>query len=65
MDYTIIGGAVNLTARLQSHSEIDGVLLGHETNSLVRDDVAVEEQNPDQGERLRRAGPLLQGPLAL
>ena len=31
MDYTIIGSAVNLTPRLQSHSEIDGVLLGHET----------------------------------
>ena len=46
MDYTIIGSAVNLTARLQSHSEIDGVLLGHETYSLVRDDVAVEEQTP-------------------
>ena len=46
MDYTIIGSAVNLTARLQSHSEIDGILLGHETYSLVRDDVAVEEQTP-------------------
>jgi adenylate cyclase len=46
MDYTIIGSAVNLTARLQSHSEIDGVLLGHETYSLVRDDVAVDEQTP-------------------
>lgn len=46
MDYTIIGSAVNLTARLQSHSEIDGILLGHETYSLVKDDVAVEEQTP-------------------
>ena len=46
MDYTIIGSAVNLTARLQSHSEIDGVLLGHETYFLVRDDVAVDEQTP-------------------
>ena len=46
MDYTIIGSAVNLTARLQSHSEIDGILLGHETNSLVRDEVATEEQTP-------------------
>jgi class 3 adenylate cyclase len=31
MDYTIIGNAVNLTARLQSHSEIDDILLGHKT----------------------------------
>jgi len=46
MDYTIIGSAVNLTARLQSHSEIDGILLGHETYSLVKDDVGVEEQTP-------------------
>jgi class 3 adenylate cyclase len=46
MDYTIIGSAVNLTARLQSCSEIDGILLGHETYSLVKDDVAAEEQAP-------------------
>jgi adenylate cyclase len=46
MDYTIIGSAVNLTARLQSNSEIDGILLGHETYSLVRDEVAAEEQAP-------------------
>jgi adenylate cyclase len=46
MDYTIIGNAVNLTARLQSNSEIDGILLGHETYSLVKDDVAAEEQTP-------------------
>jgi adenylate cyclase len=46
MDYTIIGNAVNLTARLQSHSEIDGILLGHETYSLVKDEVAAEEHAP-------------------
>jgi class 3 adenylate cyclase len=46
MDYTIIGSAVNLTARLQSNSEIDGILLGHETYSLVKDEVAAEEQAP-------------------
>jgi adenylate cyclase len=46
MDYTIIGSAVNLTARLQSHAEIDGILIGHETYSLVKDDVAAEEQAP-------------------
>jgi adenylate cyclase len=46
MDYTIIGSAVNLTARLQSASEIDGILLGHETYSLVKDEVAAEEQTP-------------------
>jgi adenylate cyclase len=46
MDYTIIGSAVNLTARLQSHAEIDGILLGHETYSLVKDEIAAEEQEP-------------------
>jgi class 3 adenylate cyclase len=46
MDYTIIGNVVNLTARLQSHSEIDGILLGHETYSLVKDEVSAEEQTP-------------------
>ena len=46
MDYTIIGNMVNMTARLQSRSEIDGILLGHETYSLVKDVVATEEQEP-------------------
>jgi class 3 adenylate cyclase len=46
MDYTIIGSAVNLTARLQSYAETDGILLGHETYSLVKDEVAAEEQDP-------------------
>ena len=46
IDYTIIGNAVNLTARLQTNSEIDGILLGHETYSLVKDEVAAEEQTP-------------------
>jgi class 3 adenylate cyclase len=46
MDYTIIGNAVNLTARLQSHSDIDGILIGHETYSLVKDEVSVEERVP-------------------
>src|SRR3990170_2833826 len=46
MDYTIIGSSVNLTARLQSHAPIDGILLGHETYSLVKDEVDVEERAP-------------------
>ncbi|MGH6866377.1 MAG: adenylate/guanylate cyclase domain-containing protein, partial [Methyloceanibacter sp.] len=49
MDYTIIGSSVNLTARLQSYAEIDGILLGHETYSLVRNEVNVEERGADQG----------------
>jgi class 3 adenylate cyclase len=46
MDYTIIGRPVNLTARLQSYAELDGILLGHETYSLVKGEVAAEEQAP-------------------
>jgi class 3 adenylate cyclase len=48
MDYTIIGNMVNMTARLQSHTEVDGILMGHETYSLVKDVVATEEQSPIQ-----------------
>ena len=40
MDYTIIGGEVNLASRLQSHAEPGGILLSHETYSLVKDAVA-------------------------
>jgi class 3 adenylate cyclase len=46
MDYTIIGNMVNMTARLQSHAEIDSILMGHETYSLVKDVVATAEHNP-------------------
>jgi adenylate cyclase len=46
MDYTIIGNMVNMTARLQSHAEVDGILMGHETYSLVKDVVAAKEQSP-------------------
>jgi len=33
MDYTIIGSEVNLASRLQSHAELGGILLSHETYS--------------------------------
>ena len=46
MDYTIIGGEVNLASRLQSHAEPGSILLSHETYSLVRDHFAADEQNP-------------------
>ncbi|MEQ9695485.1 adenylate/guanylate cyclase domain-containing protein [Shimia sp. SDUM112013] len=42
MDYTIIGGEVNLAARLESAAETGGILLAHETWSLVRDTVLAE-----------------------
>jgi class 3 adenylate cyclase/PAS domain-containing protein len=43
VDYTIIGNEVNLAARLQSHADLGGILLAHETYSLVKDAVLAEE----------------------
>ncbi|OCP35603.1 adenylate/guanylate cyclase domain-containing protein [Ensifer sp. LC163] len=46
MDYTIIGGEVNLASRLQAHAELGGILLAQETYALVKDEIAVEELPP-------------------
>jgi class 3 adenylate cyclase/CHASE3 domain sensor protein/putative methionine-R-sulfoxide reductase with GAF domain len=46
MDYTIIGGEVNLASRLQSQADLDGILIAHETYSLVKDEIAAEELPP-------------------
>jgi class 3 adenylate cyclase/PAS domain-containing protein len=43
VDYTIIGNEVNLAARLQSHADLGGILLAHETYSLVKDEILAEE----------------------
>ncbi|NNE05615.1 MAG: adenylate/guanylate cyclase domain-containing protein [Xanthomonadales bacterium] len=43
MDYTIIGGEVNLAARLEYEAEAGGILLAYETWSLVKDWVRAEE----------------------
>ncbi len=48
MDYTIIGNEVNLASRLQSHADLGGILMSHETYSLVKDIVLAEEQEPIQ-----------------
>ena len=48
MDYTIIGNEVNLASRLQSHAEPGGILMTHETYSLVKNIVPAEEQEPVQ-----------------
>jgi class 3 adenylate cyclase len=44
MDYTIIGNEVNLAARLQSYAELGGILITHETASLIKDAILTEEQ---------------------
>ena len=46
MDYTIVGKEVNLASRLQSHAQLGGILLSHETYSLVRGHVRAEERTP-------------------
>jgi len=46
MDYTIIGGAVNLAARLESAAEPGKILIAHETWSLVKDAVNAKEMSP-------------------
>jgi adenylate cyclase len=44
MAYTILGGEVNLAARIESQSEPGGILISHETYSLVKDYVEVVER---------------------
>lgn len=46
MDYTIIGGEVNLAARLEEKADAGGILLAAETYSLVKDWLMVEERDP-------------------
>jgi hypothetical protein len=46
MDYTIIGGEVNLASRLQAHADLGGILLAHETYALVKDNIQAEELPP-------------------
>jgi class 3 adenylate cyclase len=48
MDYTIIGSEVNLASRLQSHADVGGILIAHETYSLVKEDIRTEELKPIQ-----------------
>jgi hypothetical protein len=43
MDYTIIGGAVNLASRLENEAEPGGILLSYETYAHVKDEIHCEE----------------------
>jgi class 3 adenylate cyclase len=42
MDYTIIGGAVNLAARLEQEAPPGGILISYETHALVKEAIACE-----------------------
>jgi PAS domain S-box-containing protein len=44
MDYTIIGGAVNLASRLEHEAPPGGVLISYETFAHVKDQVSCEER---------------------
>lgn len=46
MSYTIIGGEVNLTSRIESACEAGGVLMAYETYALVKNYVVAEEREP-------------------
>ncbi|UTW50839.1 transporter substrate-binding domain-containing protein [bacterium SCSIO 12827] len=48
IDYTIIGGQVNLAARLESICEPDGVVISYETYSHVRDEIEAVPMEPIQ-----------------
>jgi PAS domain S-box-containing protein len=54
MDYTIIGSEVNLASRLQSHAELGGILMSHETYALVKDMVLAEERDPIQAKGIAK-----------
>ncbi|HRF87057.1 MAG TPA: 7TM diverse intracellular signaling domain-containing protein [Pseudomonadales bacterium] len=44
MDYTIVGGQVNLASRLESNAEPDQILISHETFALIKDVMACDEK---------------------
>jgi len=45
---------VNLASRLQSHAELGGILLSHETYSLIKDHVLAEERTPIQAKGIAK-----------
>ena len=44
MDYTMVGGTVNLASRLEHEVPPGGVLISFETYALVKDEVCCEER---------------------
>jgi len=48
MDYTMIGGTVNLASRLEHEAAPGGILMSFETYANVKDEVRCEERGPVQ-----------------
>ena len=44
LDYTIIGGEVNLASRLESNADADQVLISHETYALIKEKIVCEKK---------------------
>ena len=44
LDYTIIGGEVNLASRLETNAPVGQILVSHETYSLIKNSVICEER---------------------
>ncbi|HEX6333150.1 MAG TPA: PAS domain S-box protein [Flavisolibacter sp.] len=44
LDYTIVGGPVNLASRLESAAMVNQILISHTTYSLVHDEIACEKK---------------------
>tara|TARA_B100000029_G_scaffold410746_1_gene412825 strand:+ start:1578 stop:3173 length:1596 start_codon:yes stop_codon:yes gene_type:complete len=44
LDYTIIGGTVNISSRLEALAELDQILISNATYSLVNEDINCEEK---------------------
>jgi class 3 adenylate cyclase len=44
LDYTIIGGTVNISSRLESMAELDQILISHTTYALINDEVDCDEK---------------------
>ncbi len=45
MDYTVIGGGVNMAARLESAAEANSILLSYDTYNLIKDEVPCVESD--------------------
>ncbi len=45
LDYTIVGGQVNLASRLESNAEPDQILISHETYALIRKEIACKKKD--------------------